>query len=173
MYALPPSFGVTLIFYQGVVSGDSQIDAPTQTVTTYTKANPDSTLNVTDKNSSNPSTTITGTDSGEGTTTTNDGVTNKLNVDNSGDETAITSTDAATSNEDANSNEKVRTPQTDVSDSDDQNQGNLDNISIENDQLNVSGWHATNYADGRNNNFIIVYDATTNTEISRQQVDGI
>lgn len=168
------SFGATLIFYQGVVSADSQIDAPTQTVTTNTKADPDSTFNVADKNSSTPSTTIPGNDSGEGNaTTTNDGVTNKLNADNSEDETAITSTDAATSNEDANSNEKVRTPQTDVSDSDAQNQGNLDNISIENDQLNVSGWHATNYADGRNNNFIIVYDATTNTEISRQQVDGI
>lgn len=66
-----------------------------------------------------------------------------------------------------------RIEQPNVTSSDESNQGNLDNFSISGTQVNVSGWHATNYADGRNNNFIIVYDATAKTEITRKQVGSV
>lgn len=52
------------------------------------------------------------------------------------------------------------------------NYGSLDNFSINNNQLQVSGWHATNQALGRNNHVIILYDQTANREISRKLVNS-
>ncbi|HJA47450.1 MAG TPA: KxYKxGKxW signal peptide domain-containing protein [Candidatus Limosilactobacillus excrementigallinarum] len=56
------------------------------------------------------------------------------------------------------------------------NVGSWDSANIVNDgtQLEVSGWHATNASVGRSNHFVILYDATTNSEVNRQLVkDGI
>lgn len=51
------------------------------------------------------------------------------------------------------------------------NYGSLDNFSINNNQLQVAGWHATNQALGRNNHLIILFDQTANRELSRKLVN--
>lgn len=57
----------------------------------------------------------------------------------------------------------------------DQNdQGNyayLDSVKVkDNDQVQITGWHATNATEGKNYHYIIAYDNTTQSEISRTQV---
>lgn len=54
-----------------------------------------------------------------------------------------------------------------------QNAGRLDSTTIQGNQLEVSGWHATNYAEGRDYDFVIVYDVTTKKEITRQQIQPV
>ncbi|MEE6635960.1 GH25 family lysozyme [Limosilactobacillus pontis] len=49
----------------------------------------------------------------------------------------------------------------------------LDNFSINNNQLQVAGWHATNQALGRNNHLIILFDQTANRELGRKLVRTI
>lgn len=54
------------------------------------------------------------------------------------------------------------------------NLANLDNFTVNGNQLEASGWHASNNIVGRPYHFVILYDATTNREITRQVVkDGI
>lgn len=50
------------------------------------------------------------------------------------------------------------------------NVGNLDSMAVDGNQLHVSGWNATNQRVGRDHHFIILFDATTGREISRQEV---
>ena len=50
------------------------------------------------------------------------------------------------------------------------NYGWLDNFNVNNNQLQVSGWHATNQALGRSNHFVILYDQTANRELSRKAI---
>lgn len=53
------------------------------------------------------------------------------------------------------------------------NQAVLDNFTVNNGQLHVSGWNATNEAINKDYHYIILYDQTTGREIARQQVkDG-
>ena len=49
----------------------------------------------------------------------------------------------------------------------------LDNFQISNNQLRVAGWHATNQALGRPYHFIILFDQTTNRELSRQRISTV
>lgn len=55
------------------------------------------------------------------------------------------------------------------------NVGHWDGANIVNDgkQLEVSGWHATNQSVGRPHHFVILYDATTNREIGRQEIKEV
>nr|WP_242068979.1 glycoside hydrolase family 70 protein [Weissella confusa] len=46
----------------------------------------------------------------------------------------------------------------------------LDNFNVNNGILHVSGWNATNKAIKRPNHFVILYDRTTNREVTRQRV---
>lgn len=50
------------------------------------------------------------------------------------------------------------------------NIGNLDGMAVDGNQLRVTGWNATNQRVGRDHHFIILFDATTGREISRQEV---
>lgn len=53
------------------------------------------------------------------------------------------------------------------------NYGAVDNISVSNGQLNVSGWNASNQDYGKDYHYIIVYDQTQNKELTRQAVQNI
>lgn len=52
------------------------------------------------------------------------------------------------------------------------NFANLDDMSIQNNKLVVSGWHATNQAVGKANHYIIVLDAANGHELARTKVSG-
>ena len=53
---------------------------------------------------------------------------------------------------------------------DDGNYGNVDTAYFNNNQLHVSGWHATNASQGTDNRQVIVRDITTNNELGRTEV---
>lgn len=53
------------------------------------------------------------------------------------------------------------------------NYGYLDSVSLSDDQLNVSGWQATNQASDKPYHFVIAYDNTAKQEVGRQLVQGI
>lgn len=54
---------------------------------------------------------------------------------------------------------------------DNANRANLDGVSIEDNQVNVSGWHATNQAAGYPYHYVIAYDVSQHRELGRQLVD--
>ncbi|MCD7123557.1 KxYKxGKxW signal peptide domain-containing protein [Limosilactobacillus caviae] len=52
------------------------------------------------------------------------------------------------------------------------NYGWLDSANVVNNgNLQVSGWQATNQAAGKDNRYVIAYDSTTNTELGRTKVN--
>lgn len=51
------------------------------------------------------------------------------------------------------------------------NYANLDNVSLKNNRVNVSGWHATNQGTPHDNHFVIAYDVTQHREIARRLVN--
>ena len=51
---------------------------------------------------------------------------------------------------------------------DQSNHGSLDSVKVNNGQVTVSGWNATNKNFGRSNHIIIAYDATQHREIARK-----
>lgn len=51
--------------------------------------------------------------------------------------------------------------------------GNLDSANFNNNELQVSGWQATNQAANKNYRYVIAFDATTNTELGRTQVNSV
>ncbi|MCD7112761.1 glycoside hydrolase family 73 protein [Limosilactobacillus agrestis] len=53
------------------------------------------------------------------------------------------------------------------------NQGFLDCFIVKNGQVTVSGWQAADQSYNQKNHFVILYDATTHREITRQQVANI
>lgn len=53
------------------------------------------------------------------------------------------------------------------------NYGNLDGAVVENGQLHVSGWHATNRASGKDYHYLIIMDQTTGHEVARQRVTNV
>lgn len=53
------------------------------------------------------------------------------------------------------------------------NAGSFDNISVGNDSLNVSGWHATMNSVTKPYQYIIIVDADNGTEYGRWQIQGI
>ncbi|WP_410174584.1 M23 family metallopeptidase [Limosilactobacillus pontis] len=53
------------------------------------------------------------------------------------------------------------------------NYGYLDSVSLSDNQLNVSGWQATNQASDKPYHFVIAYDNTAKQEIARQRVQDI
>ena len=53
------------------------------------------------------------------------------------------------------------------------NYGWLDSANVVNNgNLQVSGWQATNQAAGKDSRYVIVYDSTTNTELGRTKING-
>lgn len=50
------------------------------------------------------------------------------------------------------------------------NAGNLENVSISGNTLNLRGWHVATDAAGKNNEYIILLDASTGKEIARYKV---
>lgn len=53
------------------------------------------------------------------------------------------------------------------------NYGYLDSVSLSDNQLNVSGWQATNQASDKPYHFVIAYDNTAKQEVARQQVQNV
>ena len=53
------------------------------------------------------------------------------------------------------------------------NNAYLDNFSIVNNQLQVTGWNATNKALGKNNHYIILFDRTAGHELARQKATAV
>lgn len=53
------------------------------------------------------------------------------------------------------------------------NYGYLDSVSLSNDQLQVSGWQATNQAADKPYHYVIAYDNTAQAELARQQVESV
>ena len=53
---------------------------------------------------------------------------------------------------------------------DENNYAYLDDFSVQNGKLHVSGWNATNKAIQRPNHFLILFDRTANREVARQKV---
>lgn len=51
-----------------------------------------------------------------------------------------------------------------------QNHASLDSTTVDNNQLVLTGWNATNLAANKPDRFIIIYDRTTNQEVARQQI---
>lgn len=51
-----------------------------------------------------------------------------------------------------------------------QNHASLDSVTVDNNQLVLTGWNATNLAANKPNRFVIIYDRTTNQEVARQQI---
>lgn len=52
------------------------------------------------------------------------------------------------------------------------NYGSVDNISVSDGKLNVSGWNASNQDAGKDYHYIIVYDQTQGKELARQAVQN-
>ena len=50
------------------------------------------------------------------------------------------------------------------------NYGYLDGVEVNDNQVHVHGWHATNQAITRSHHFIIAFDKTQNREIARQEI---
>lgn len=50
------------------------------------------------------------------------------------------------------------------------NNGNLDQVAVKGDELEVAGWHATNLAADKPYHYVILLDRTTGKEIGRQSV---
>lgn len=48
------------------------------------------------------------------------------------------------------------------------NNGHLDNVAVDEDQLQVTGWHATNLAADKPYHYVIVFDQTADHEVARQ-----
>ncbi|WP_259395116.1 peptidoglycan recognition protein family protein, partial [Limosilactobacillus albertensis] len=53
------------------------------------------------------------------------------------------------------------------------NNAYLDNFSIVNNQLQVTGWNATNKALGKHNHYIILFDRTAGHELARQKATAV
>lgn len=53
------------------------------------------------------------------------------------------------------------------------NQGSLDNFSIANGKLNISGWHANAVSQFERNRFIILFDTTTNQQVGAWRVNNV
>lgn len=51
-----------------------------------------------------------------------------------------------------------------------QNHASLDSTTVDNNQLVLTGWNATNLSANKPNRYIIIYDRTTNQEVARQQI---
>lgn len=67
-------------------------------------------------------------------------------------------------------NDQAQNQQPQINVQDQGNYANLDSVQVNNNQLEVSGWHATNQAVNKPNRFIIVYDQTANQEAARQEI---
>jgi hypothetical protein len=49
----------------------------------------------------------------------------------------------------------------------------LDAFDIDNNAIHVAGWHATAQSLGRDNHYLILYDATTHRELAREEVEKV
>lgn len=52
------------------------------------------------------------------------------------------------------------------------NYGYIDSVNLNNNQLQVSGWSATNQNINKDNHFIIAYDSTSQQELGRTKVEN-
>lgn len=55
----------------------------------------------------------------------------------------------------------------------DTNTGHIDNLSVEGNQLRVTGWHAANSYNSKMHHFIILLDGNTKQELYRTEVNGV
>ena len=55
----------------------------------------------------------------------------------------------------------------------DTNTGHIDNLSVEGNQLHISGWHAANSYNSNMHHFIILLDGNTKQELYRTEVKGV
>lgn len=157
------TFGTTLVMVQDNVKADTIVNTSDQQNATATTESKDELLE-----SSNSD--VASSDSA--TSTSDVSVSSAMASNAVGTDVASTSTQKAAKASVTNNQTTTRVPQANVASASDNNQGNLDSATISDDSLNVNGWHATNYADVRNNNFVIVYDVTQGHEIARQQIQA-
>lgn len=76
-------------------------------------------------------------------------------------------------NQDQNNQQTQQNQQSQQTPANPNNYGYLDSVSLSDNQLNVSGWQATNQASDKPYHFVIAYDNTANHEVARQRVDDI
>ncbi|AOO74923.1 mannosyl-glycoprotein endo-beta-n-acetylglucosaminidase [Latilactobacillus curvatus] len=53
-----------------------------------------------------------------------------------------------------------------------QNLGSLDNVKVSSNKISMNGWHASDYAQGKNTHYLIVMNVDTNKEIKRLKVNN-
>ena len=96
----------------------------------------------------------------------NTAVSTDVNDDN---QSSVANTNVADTQTWAPSSADLQKPATNA---DQGNYGAVDNISVSNGQLNVSGWNASNQDYGKDYHYIIVYDQSQNKELARQAVQN-
>lgn len=149
----------TALLYGGVARADQQVQSSTTQEQTST-VNADTTKTVnSDTNTDQPAQT---TDKNQ---VANDTTPNQSKIDS----TATTNKGATTSVSTLPSLDNEKQSQT-YNKQDNGNYGNVDAAYFNNNQLHVSGWHATNASQGTDNRQVIVRDITTNNELGRTEV---
>ena len=149
----------TALLYGGVARADQQVQSSTTQEQTST-VNADTTKTVnSDTNTDQPAQT---TDKNQ---VANDTTPNQSKIDS----TATTNKGATTSVSTLPSLDNEKQSQT-YNKQDNGNYGNVDAAYFNNNQLHVSGWHATNASQGTNSRQVIVRDITTNNELGRTNV---
>ena len=143
----------TALLYGGVAHADQQVQSSTTQEQTST-VNADTTKTVnSDTNTDQPAQT---TDKNQ---VANDTTPNQSKIDS----TATTNKGATTSVSTLPSLDNEKQSQT-YNKQDNGNYGNVDAAYFNNNQLHISGWHATNASQGTDSRQVIVRDITTNTE---------
>lgn len=150
------SFGVAMILQSNNVSADIS-----QGVASQTSANDESTTSESSLQTESNESESQDSDSFDSASTAQMNSKSVTQISKSSDASSNTAT--ASIQTSSRQTQNVTTAST-------ENQGNLDQATISNNQLKVSGWHATNYATDRNYDYVIVFDTTQNKEIARQQV---
>ena len=149
----------TALLYGGVARADQQVQSSTTQEQTST-VNADTTKTVnSDTNTDQPAQT---TDKNQ---VANDTTPNQSKIDS----TATTNKGATTSVSTLPSLDNEKQSQT-YNKQDNGNYGNVDAAYFNNNQLHVSGWHATNASQGTDSRQVIIRDITTNNELGRTNV---
>ncbi len=150
----------TALLYGGVAHADQQVQSSTtQEQTSTVNADTTKTVNL-DTNTDQPAQT---TDKNQ---VANDTTTNQSKTDSTST-TVKNPTFIPVSTLSSSDNEKQSQ---NYNKPDNGNYGNVDAAYFNNNQLHISGWHATNASQGTDSRQVIVRDITTNTELGRTNV---
>lgn len=124
----------------------------------------------------NVNTTTAIADASNTNTTNTNQVTSGVNSANKDTNNTVAQTQNTQANQNVNAqktwqpdNAQLQKP---AANADQSNQGSLDNVSVSNGQLNVSGWNASNQDYGKDYHYVIIYDQTQQKELSRQLVQN-